>query len=84
MSPETSAADAPAAGTRQRAARLVQQASAALFIAAALSMLIAGALHSAGITGASAASATLGYALGVVGIATGVLSLALETDQEPS
>ena len=67
---------------RAAAARLAQAVSVATFLAAAASMLIAGALQSAGRAGLSSALATLGYALGVAGVVTGVLALALEPDRE--
>jgi hypothetical protein len=69
---------------RTRIARLVQVVSVVTFVAAASAMLIAGALHSAGRTGTSSMLATLGYALGVAGIITGVLALSLDSDQETS
>ena len=87
MLPDTAvpaSADALAHTPRTRIARLVQMVSVVTFLAAASSMLIAGALHSAGRVGTSSTLATLGYALGVAGIVTGVLALSLDSDQETS
>lgn len=63
---------------RARTARLVQALSLITFLVAAACMLLAGALHSAGLPGPSSTLATLGYALGIAGITAGVLALALE------
>lgn len=76
--------ETPAHSRRTHIARLVQVVSVVTFVAAASAMLVAGALHSAGRTGTSAMLATLGYALGVAGIITGVLALSLDSDQETS
>ena len=69
---------------RTHLARVVQLASVVCFVAAALSMLVAGALHASGRTTGAAMSGTLGYAVGVAGIATGVLALTLDPQQENS
>ena len=69
---------------RTHLARVVQLASVVCFVAAALSMLVAGALHASGRTTGAAMSATLGYAVGVAGIATGVLALTLDPQQDNS
>jgi hypothetical protein len=69
---------------RASLAQIVQVASVVCFVAAALSMLVAGALHASGRTTGAAMSATLGYAVGVAGIATGVLALILDPQQENS
>jgi hypothetical protein len=82
MLPDTAAAPESVPATqnpRTRLARLVQAVSVITFLAAAAAMVVAGALHSAGQPGTSSMLATLGYALGVAGIATGVLALALES-----
>jgi len=64
---------------RRAAAHLAQMVSVATFLAAAAAVLFAGAMQTAGRTGTSATLATLGYALGVAGIVTGVLALTLES-----
>ena len=69
---------------RTHLARVVQLASVVCFVAPALSMLVAGGLHASGRTTGAAMSATLGYAVGVAAIATGVLALTLDPQQENS
>ena len=84
MLPETErGAAAVVHGPRTRIAHLVHVFSVAMFLAAAVAMLLAGGLHSAGRTDPSSMLATLGYALGVVGIGAGVLAQALDTDTRP-
>ena len=87
MRPDTAVpagTDALAPSPRTRIAGIVQVISLVAFLAAASAMLAAGALHSAGRVGTSSTLATLGYALGVAGTATGVLALSLDSDQETS
>jgi len=69
-------------GPRGRLARLAQAMSVVAFVAAAAAMLLAGAVHSAGQPATSTVLATLGYALGVAGIAAGVLALTLDPHKE--
>ena len=83
MLPDTATtASALAPAPRARICHVLQVGSALTFLAAAVAMLLAGALHSAGRTGTSSMLATLGYALGVAGIGVGVLALALDSDTD--
>lgn len=76
--------DRGAATERRTPARVVQATSVACFLLAAASMLGAAALHASGYVSGASMSATLGYAVGVLGIATGVLALILDPQQETS
>lgn len=76
--------DVGAATDRPIPARVVQATSVACFLLAAGSMLVAAALHASGNVDGASTSATLGYAVGVLGIVTGILALIFEPPQETS
>lgn len=68
----------------RRLTALTQAGSVVAFVSAAAAMLAAGALHAAGQVPLSAVAATSGYALGLAGIALGVLALVVDRDPEAS
>lgn len=67
---------------RTRAARLVHGLVIATFLAAAACLLLSGVIRAVGNVEQSAALATLGYGLALIGIAVGVLGLALDPSTE--
>lgn len=68
----------------RRLATLAQVGSVVAFLSAAVAMIAAGALHAAGQVPLSAVAATSGYALGLAGIALGVVALVADRSPDPS